>query len=93
MVVPRDQEYIWSMRSRLRGSAGSNLSATDHRTTEDALDEQNAWLTDNEDCPAVEYEERKRELEDLLEPIWSAAEETEQDETEEEDSQPDSDDD
>lgn len=39
----------------------------------DALEEEDAWVKEHEDYLAEEYEQHKRDLEDLLEPIVRSA--------------------
>ncbi|PIK43546.1 heat-shock protein 70 [Apostichopus japonicus] len=54
-----------------RGETGRQLSEEEKETIEKAVDEQIEWLDANQDADKEEYEEHKKELEEIVQPIVS----------------------
>mgnify|MGYP003262277613 CR=1 FL=1 len=66
------ENYTFSVRNSLREDAvSSKLSESDKKEIEKKLDEASAWIDDHPNAEKEEYEEKQKELESVIMPIFS----------------------
>lgn len=65
--------YAYSLKNQLsdKEKLGGKLSEDDKETVEKAVEEKIQWLDSNKDATAEEYQEQKKELEGIVQPIVS----------------------
>lgn len=67
--------YLFSMKNTIEDpeKLADKLSEEEKSTIKSALDEAEQWLNSNQDASKEEYEEQKKTLEDICNPIISKA--------------------
>ncbi|WIA23788.1 hypothetical protein OEZ86_007102 [Tetradesmus obliquus] len=65
------ETYIYSVKSTVEDKAKDKVSAEDKKTVLDAVKEAMEWVEENSEADADEYNERRKELEDVVSPIMS----------------------
>lgn len=68
------ESFAYSLKTQLNDKEkglGTKLSADDKSTLQDAVDDVISWLEKNTDATAEEYKAKKKEFEELVQPITS----------------------
>lgn len=65
------ESYAYSLKTQLadKDKLGAKISDTEKATMEEAIDDKIKWLDENQDAEAPEYQKKKKELEDVVQPI------------------------
>ena len=67
------ESYAYSLKNQIgdKEKLGGKLSDDDKETVESAVNEQIEWLEANQDAEAEDYQEHKKALEEIVQPIVS----------------------
>jgi len=65
------ESYVYSLKNQIadKDKLGSKLSESDKTTLEEAVDEKIKWLDSNQEADSSDYKEKKKELEEVAQPI------------------------
>ncbi|KAL6844333.1 hypothetical protein ACP4OV_026006 [Aristida adscensionis] len=67
------EAYAYGVRRTVDGELGDKLDGEDKERVEEAVRETSEWLDGNPDAEEEEYVEKMKELEDVCNPVFSAA--------------------
>ena len=70
------ESLVYSTKSKLEDKYKDSLSEEDKEAADDAVKEALSWLDDNQDAEKEDYQEKKRELEDIIQPIMARGDES-----------------
>lgn len=67
------ESYAYNLKNQIndKEKLGAKLSDSDKETIEEALDEKIKWLESNPDADTEDFKEKKKELDDVVQPIMS----------------------
>lgn len=67
------ESYAYNLKNQIndKEKLGAKLSDSDKETIEEALDEKIKWLESNPDAETEEYKDKKKELDEIVQPIMS----------------------
>lgn len=67
------ESYSYNLKNQIndKDKLGAKLSDSDKETIEEALDEKIKWLESNPDAETEEYKDKKKELDEIVQPIMS----------------------
>lgn len=67
------ESYAYNLKNQIndKEKLGAKLSDSDKQTIEEALDEKIKWLESNTDAETEEYKDKKKELDEIVQPIMS----------------------
>lgn len=67
------ESYAYSLKNQIndKEKLGAKLSSSDTKKIEEILDEKIKWLDENQDAEASEFNQQKKEIEDIVQPIMS----------------------
>lgn len=67
------ESYAYNLKNQIndKEKLGAKLSDSDKETIEAALDEKIKWLESNPDADTEDFKEKKKELDDVVQPIMS----------------------
>jgi len=65
------ESYVYSLKTQLQDKEklGGKLSEDDKTKIEEAVEENIKWLENNQDVEASEYKAKKKEFEEIVQPI------------------------
>uniref|UniRef100_A0A8D8ZYW4 Endoplasmic reticulum chaperone BIP n=1 Tax=Cacopsylla melanoneura TaxID=428564 RepID=A0A8D8ZYW4_9HEMI len=65
------ESYAYSLKNQLqdKDKLGAKISDAEKATMEEAIDEKIKWLDENQDADGPEFTKKKKELEDVVQPI------------------------
>ncbi|KAL1450506.1 hypothetical protein WDU94_002864 [Cyamophila willieti] len=65
------ESYAYSLKNQLqdKDKLGAKISDSEKATMEEAIDEKIKWLDENQDADGPEFTKKKKELEDVVQPI------------------------
>ena len=69
------ESLVYSTKSKLEDKYKDSLSEEDMEAANEAVQEALSWLDDNQDAEKEDYQEKKRELEDIVQPILARGDE------------------
>ena len=67
------ESYAYNLKNQIndKEKLGAKLSESDKESIEEALDEKIKWLESNPDADTEEYKDKKKELDEVVQPIMS----------------------